>query len=134
LVISVARLALAAIAARQATTGAGQLAAAGQASAEPAGWQLAGAVGLLTVAARPGSAEALLPLFAVVGTLTAAVSVRDIAAGTTTASRQSTHLWFEIGLAMTIVVWTLLQGQPAAQRLDRAHFAPPAGQRETRDG
>jgi hypothetical protein len=123
----VIRIALAGIATRQATTGAGQLLSAGQVSGELACWQLAGAVGLLTVAVRPGSAEALLPLLAVAGTLTAAVSVRGIADGATTATGESVHLWFEIGLAATIVVWILTQGDSAAEPRNPAPFGPRTG-------
>jgi predicted anti-sigma-YlaC factor YlaD len=126
-VISVARLVLAGVAARQAITGTEQLVAAGHAWSELACWQLAAAVGLFTVAARPGSAEALLPLLVVAGTLTAAVSGRDIADGATTAGRESGHLWFEVGLAVTIVVWTLAQGHSTAHPSDSSHFAPKAG-------
>ncbi|HEX3826275.1 MAG TPA: hypothetical protein VHV82_03280 [Sporichthyaceae bacterium] len=106
------RLALAVIAVRQAVAGGHELVGCIHPWADVACWQLAVSVGLLTVATRPGAAEALLPLLTAAGVLTAVVSVRDIAEGTTTPTRETSHLWFEFGLAMVITLWTLLQSEP----------------------
>ncbi|WP_410640260.1 zf-HC2 domain-containing protein [Amycolatopsis sp. lyj-346] len=71
---------------------------------ESGAWNLAVGIGLLTAAARPGTAGGQLPLLTGFVAVLLGLSAGDLAAGQVTLSRLATHLLVVLGLALLYAV------------------------------
>lgn len=101
----VLRAALLGLAGLQLHRGLPGLSTTGHIGADLAAWQVAVAVGLATVAIRPGVVDALMPMMAGGTVMTVLVSVRDVAAARTSAHAEFSHLTLVAAFAVLTLLW-----------------------------
>lgn len=95
-------------------------------------WAVASAVGLLSVAAKPARAGAMLPMLAVASVVTLVVTARDVAAGRALASAELPHLLLVAGvLAIAAIWWRGRQGDLPGPEV---HVAPAGASARERIG
>lgn len=104
--LTVFRATLVVIASLQAGLVGADLAGASHSGHEIATWSLAASAGLLTAAARPRTASALLPVLATACVISAAVTVRHVVAGVVDAGDEAPHLL----LAGGVLILALISG------------------------
>jgi predicted anti-sigma-YlaC factor YlaD len=99
------RWALVVLAALEIGMAAPEFAAGWHAGGELGTWAVASAVGLLSVAAKPRRAGAVLPMLAAASVITLVVSTRDVVGGRAVVSAEWPHLLLVGGVLVMVAIW-----------------------------
>jgi predicted anti-sigma-YlaC factor YlaD len=125
-VLPVLRGCLVVIAALQAGLAAAGLHGRSHAGHEVAIWGVSASVGLLTAAARPRTAAALLPVLACACVISAVIAVRDITEGQVDVSGEAPHLLLAGGILLLSLMSGEMDSHAGADRTDAITWSSSA--------